>query len=190
MATLANQVHCLRLHWLSIGLLVLATSWANGQSQEPSIQSLRQLLDKEGEVFVAVDRYYEKLKRTCTVEDLFRNQLSVNGELVTIRFLNHTESPCEQSFLHSEADFTFLLNDIDPARLLSVQKQYPLGNGTLSDGQAAWFEIHLFTRQNQPLIQRKDRSDQAVEMSTTVRLLFKSQEGARQALAVLRSMVK
>ena len=70
-----------------------------------------------------------------------------------------------------------------------VRKQYNLGKGKLSDGQANWFEIHFFTRQNQPLISRRDVASGERELFNTVRLLFKSQDGAKKTLVALREVL-
>jgi hypothetical protein len=149
--------------------------------------SISQLLKTEGEVFVAVDKYYPKLERTCTVEDLFNNNLSYREGTVTIHFSNHTESPCERTFLRTEADYRFQLKNIDASRLRLVQKKYPLGNGKLTDGQDQWFEIHFFTQGDRPLISRKETTGEEEKLNT-VRLLFKSQEGARKALSTFRKV--
>jgi ABC-type uncharacterized transport system ATPase subunit len=69
-----------------------------------------------------------------------------------------------------------------------VQKKYNLGKGKLSDGQDQWYEVHLFIRQDQPLIRRKEVSGEE-ELLNTTRILFKSSEGARQALATLKSIL-
>jgi hypothetical protein len=157
------------------------------QSPEEQMASVSGLLQKEGEVFVAVDRYYANLERTCTVEDLFNNSLTYRQGSVTIHFSNHTESPCERTFLRTEADYRFRLKDLDASRLRLVQKKYPLGNGNLTDGQDQWYEIHFFTQGDQPLISRKETTGEEEKLNT-VRLLFKSQEGARQALSIFRKV--
>ncbi len=179
----------LKSAWIGILLGIAGFSPAEAQSKEQKLLSLSQLVKKEGEVFVAVDKYYDNLERTCTVEDYFNNQLTFQGDVATIQFLNHTESPCERTFLRTEADFAFNLNDLDPARLMLVQKKYNLGKGKLSDGQDSWFEIHFFTQKDQPLITRKDKTSSEAEQVSTVRVMFKSQEGAKQAMATLRSVL-
>ncbi|MBC7922524.1 MAG: hypothetical protein H7Z75_15700 [Ferruginibacter sp.] len=172
------------------GVLVLATAHsAQSQSREQQLTTIAQLVKEEGEVFVAIDQFNVRLNRTCTLEDYFSNQITFGRDSATIRFLNHTESACETTQLHSEADFRFSLQDVDPVRLVLVKKKYDLGKRKLSDGQDSWFEIHFFTRQNRALISRKDVASGEKELSNTVRLLFKSGDGARKTLSALREVL-
>jgi hypothetical protein len=89
-----------------VGLLTLCGVLpVQAQSRAQQLNSRSELLSNEGEVFVAIDQYYEKLKRICTVEDPLNNQVSFRDEMVTIHFTNHTEFACERTFLKTEADF-------------------------------------------------------------------------------------
>lgn len=168
---------------LTLGGLLLTQA----QTRQPT-QSLSEVFEREGEVFVAVDKYYENLERTCTVEDLFNNRLSFRDGVITIHFTNHTESVCERTFLKTEIDFIVSLRDLNAGHPRLVQKKYNLGKGRLSDGQDQWYEVYLFTRQDQLLIRRKEASGEEETLSTA-RMLFKSQEGTKQALAILKRML-
>lgn len=150
---------------------------------------LENLVRKEGEIYVAVEKYEPEKGKSCRVEDVFTNSLLVKGDTLTVPYANHTESFCEAFVLNSQFVYQVSLRDVDPAKLVLAQRKYNYGTAKLLEGQPAWFEVHLAAREGKPLVQRRDVINQQADTAATMRILFQTKESATKALALLRELV-
>jgi hypothetical protein len=171
------------LCWVGIVPVALAQPGADPAAQ------LENLVRKEGEIYVAVERYEPEKGKNCRVEDVFTNRLLAKGDSLTVPYANHTESFCEAFVLNSQFVYQVRLRDVDPARLVLAQRTYNYGTATLLEGQPAWFEVHLATREGKPRVQRRDVINQQADAASSLRILFQTKEGATKALALLRELV-
>jgi hypothetical protein len=171
------------LCWAGIVPAALAQTGTSPAAQ------LENLVRKEGEIYVAVERYEPGKGKNCRVEDVFTNSLLVKGDSLTVPYANHTESFCEAFVLNSQFVYRVNLRDVDPAKLVLAQRKYNYGTAKLLEGQPAWFEVHLATRWGKPLVQRRDVINGQAETTASLRILFQTKEGATKALALLREMV-
>lgn len=170
-------------------LLLLIGPIANGQTSEQILKEIKDIVKKEGEIFVSVDQYNKQLERTCTLEDYFTNQIAFSHDSAKVNYLNYTESFCQPTTLRSQFTYQFRLKDIDPTSLKLVQKKYDLKGGKLTDGQDNWFEVQFKMLQGKPLIQMRDTGARTNENIATMRLVFKTQESARNTLTHLRKIL-
>jgi hypothetical protein len=154
----------------------------------PAVQ-LENLVRKEGEIYVAVERYEPEKSKNCRVEDVFTNSLLVRGDSLTVPYANHTESFCEAFVLNSQFVYQVSLRDVDPAKLVLAQRKYNYGTAKLLEGQSTWFEVHLAAREGKPLVQRRDVINKQADAAATLRIIFQTKEGATKALALLRELV-
>lgn len=150
---------------------------------------LENLVRKEGEIYVAVEKYEPAKGKNCRVEDVFTNRLLAKGDSLTVPYANHTESFCEAFVLNSQFVYQVSLRDVDPAKLVLAQRTYNYGTAKLLEGQPTWFEVHLATRAGKPLVQRRDVINQQADATASLRILFQTKEGATKALALLRELV-
>jgi hypothetical protein len=166
--------------------IVPATLAQTGTS--PAAQ-LENLVRKEGEIYVAVERYEPEKGKNCRVEDVFTNSLLVRADSLTVPYANHTESFCEAFVLNSQFVYQVSLRDVDPAKLVLAQRKYNYGTAKLLEGQPAWFEVHLAAREGKPLVQRRDVINRQADAAASLRILFQTKEGATKALTLLRELV-
>jgi hypothetical protein len=150
---------------------------------------LENLVRKEGEIYVAVEKYEPEKGKNCRVEDVFTNSLLVRGDSLTVPYANHTESFCEAFVLNSQFVYQVSLRDVDPAKLVLAQRKYNYGTAKLLEGQSTWFEVHLAAREGKPLVRRRDVINGQTDAAATLRIIFQTKEGAAKALALLREMV-
>jgi hypothetical protein len=181
--------YSIKIYLCLFAILLLAKGYAQPNSPANSRQALESLVKKTGEIFVSVDAFQEQHNKICTIENVFSNGIAIKGDTVKINYLNYTESFCEAFVLQSKMIYTFSLKDLEPAKLLLTQRNYNVGKGKLTDGQAIWYEIHLFTRQQKPLIAMRDLDTRKTEHVSEMRLLFKTKEAAQKGLVHLRSLV-
>jgi hypothetical protein len=154
----------------------------------PAIQ-LENLVRKEGEIYVAVERYEPEKGKNCRVEDVFTNSLLVKGDTLTVPYANHTESFCEAFVLNSQFVYQVSLRDVDPAKLVLAQRTYNYGTAKLLEGQPTWFEVHLAAREGKSLVQRRDVINKQSDATANLRIIFRTKEGAAKALTLLRELV-
>ncbi len=171
------------LCWAGIVPAALAQTGTSPAAQ------LENLVRKEGEIYVAVERYEPGKGKNCRVEDVFTNSLLVRGDSLTVPYANHTESFCEAFVLNSQFVYQVSLRDVDPAKLVLAQRKYNYGTAKLLEGQPAWFEVHLATREGKPLVQRRDVINRQADAAASLRIIFQTKEGATKALALLRELV-
>ncbi len=171
------------LFWVGIVPAALAQTGAGPAAQ------LENLVRKEGEIYVAVERFEPEKGKNCRVEDVFTNRLLVKGDSLTVPYANHTESFCEAFVLNSQFVYQVSLRDVDPAKLVLAQRKYSYGTAKLLEGQPVWFEVHLASREGKPLVQRRDVINQQADTAASLRILFQTKEGATKALALLRELV-
>ena len=162
---------------------------ALAQTGTGPVAQLENLVRKEGEIYVAVEKYEPEKGKNCRVEDVFTNSLLIKGDTLTVPYANYTESFCEAFVLNSQFVYRVSLRDLDPTRLVLAQRKYNYGSAKLLEGQPAWFEVHLAAREGKPLVHRRDVINKQSETAATLRILFQTKEGATKALALLREMV-
>jgi hypothetical protein len=155
---------------------------------DPAAQ-LEALVRKEGEIYVAVERYESAKEKNCRIEDVFTNSVLVKGDSLTVPYVNHTESFCEAFVLNSQFVYQLSFRDIDPAKLVLAQRKYNYGTAKLLEGQPEWFEVHLAAREGKPLVKRRDVINRESDTANTLRILFRTKEGASKGLALLRELV-
>lgn len=166
----------------------MATAAFAQTKPDPAAQ-LEALVRKEGEIYVAVERYEAAKEKNCRIEDVFTNSVLVKGDSLTVPYANHTESFCEAFVLNSQFVYQVSLGDIDPAKLVLAQRKYNYGAAKLLEGQPEWFEVHLAAREGKSLVKRRDVINREADTATTLRILFKTKESAAKGLALLRELV-
>jgi hypothetical protein len=162
---------------------------ALAQSQPDPRRELEELVRKNGEIYVATERFEPAKGKDCRVEDVFTNSLLAKGDSLTIIYANHTESFCEAFVLNSQFVYTLNLCDADPAKIVLAQRTYKYDKAKLLEGQPSWFEVHLSARGGKQLISRRDVINRQTETASTLRILFTSKVAASRGLALLRELV-
>jgi hypothetical protein len=160
-------------------------------NHEPAaLTELKALLRTEGEVFIVVDTWNEASARNCTSENLFTNQLHSGGpaDSLNVAYRNLTENFCDPYVLDTRLTYSFRLADLAVARAVLVQKTYNYGRGTLKEGEPSWFEVQIPARNNAALIRQLDIETREVSYIASLGLIFKTQAGAKRALALVKSM--
>ncbi len=171
------------LFWAGVAPVALAQTGTSPAAR------LENLVRKEGEIYVAVEKYEPEKGKNCRVEDVFTNSLLVRGDSLTVPYANHTESFCEAFVLNSQFVYQVSLRDLDPAKLGLAQRKYNYGTAKLLEGQPTWFEVHLAAREGKPLVRRRDVINKQADDTATLRIIFQTKEGAAKALALLRELV-
>ncbi len=179
------------LRFIPTGFLFLV-AFLSVQAQRSTtlIQQLEDIVKQEGEIYLAIERYEPQKEKNCRIEDVFTNTLLVSRDSLTVPYTNYTESFCEAFVLRSQFLYRVYLQDIDPVKLVLAQRKYNHGTAKLLEGQASWFEILIATKQDQPLIKRQDIINREMDNVSSMRIIFKTKEGATKALAVLRQIVQ
>jgi hypothetical protein len=85
--------------------------------------------------------------------------------------------------------YHFSLKDIEGQTIRLVEKKYNYENGKLKEGPTSWFEVQLFTKDKKSSIRKRELETKQTEFITTVSLLFKSKEGAKEALALFKNAI-
>lgn len=180
---------CYILKKTNLFLCLLASiNFSQAQSNN-HLSSVEKLVKQEGELFIVVDRPKPNSSQVCTEENSISNVIKFTGNLAFVNYINYTELFCEAYVLKSHYTYQFNLEDIDPATLRIIEKRYDYGIGALKEGNPYWFEVQLFTKDEQPAIQKRDVESRQTERVATVSLIFKSKTGARQALTSLKSVI-
>jgi len=176
-----------------ISLLLLLISNANyslyAQAISPPLKGIEKLVQEQGDLFIAVDYPKPGQDKFCLEENSFSNQIQFKGDSAFLNFINYTELFCETYVLRTQYIYHFNLKDIDSQTIRLVEKRYDYGNGTLKEGPASWFEMQLFTRGNKPYIRKKELETRQTEFTDTVSVLFRSKEGAKEALALFKTAI-
>lgn len=162
---------------------------ADAQTKAAAWEEVQRILKNEGEVFISVDYWNQRLGKYCTTENLFNNELFAGKDLVKVLYLNATEMFCEPYVLQSRYIYEFNPADLDAGASILVQKKFDYGNGKLTEGNPYWFEVQVRTQQNKPLIKQKDLESQETNYLSSVGLIFKTQEGAKSAYKLLKESV-
>ncbi len=176
-------------------LFIICLLWAGmetvafAQTKPNPAAQLEALVQKEGEIYVAVERYEAAKEKNCRIEDVFTNSVLVKGDSLTVPYANHTESFCEAFVLNSQFLYQVSLSDVDPTKLALGQRKYNYGTAKLLEGQPEWFEIHLVAREGKALVKRRDVINREADTANTLRIIFRTKEGASKGLALLRELV-
>jgi hypothetical protein len=159
-------------------------------AQSTPLQEIKALVKQEGEIFIVVSRPKAGQIKACLEENALSNQISFEQDSAFVNYENYTELFCESYVLHTQFSFHFSLKDIEASTLRLVEKKYDYGESKLEEGPHTWYELELFTRMNKPSIQKVDMISKQSENIASLNLLFKSKQGAIQALALFKKHLK
>ncbi len=174
---------------LLFSIFILTAAGAKAQSRAQYLEKVSALVEKEGNLFIAVDQPKPDAAGICLEENEISNRLRFKNDSMFVDYTNYTELFCEAYVLKSHYQYQLNLKDIDPLTMRLVEKKYNYGKGKLKEGPAGWFEVQLFTKQKSPQVKKKDLESRDIEFLPTVSLLFQTKESARSALALLKSAV-
>ena len=181
------------INTIIISLLFLLVSNADyslyAQTTSQPLKAIEKLVQKQGDLFIAVDYPKPGPDKFCLEENSFSNQIQFKGDSAFLNFINYTELFCETYVLRTQYIYHFNLKDLDSQTIRLVEKRYDYGNGTLKEGPATWFEVQLFTRGQKPSIRKRELETRQTEFTDTVSILFKSKEGAKEALALFKNAI-
>jgi len=169
--------------WVGIGFPAFS------QPSHPRSQ-LQTLAKQEGEIFIVVEYPHAEQQKNCRLEDLFTNTIAFSKDTLLVDFNNYTESFCEVTKLETRLLYQVRLSDLDPAKLILMQRVYNLKDKKLLEGSATWYEVQLNTREAKPLVTEKSVIENQTRRISQFRLLFKTQEGAKRAQAALRELAR
>ncbi len=167
----------------------LGLSSATGQSPNSRVQ-LQNLAKQEGEVFIALEYMHPERQKKCRMEDLFTNTLAFRKDSLIVDFDNYTESFCEATKLETQLTYHVRLHDIDPAKIILMQRKYNLKNNTLLEGPTSWYELQINTKAAAPLVKEYSHLETAHKAINQFRIIFKTQDAAKRALTALRELTK
>lgn len=176
-----------KIHWLTVLLWVCTAASIYAQSNTGKLQEIQELIRKEGDLFIAIDRITPGSHKVCLEENSIQNQVQFTGDSAFVNYINYTELFCEVYVMRTQYTYRFDLKDIDPATMRLVEKKYPVGNGQLKDGKPGWFEIQLFTNDQKAAILKRDVESRQTERVSTVSLIVLEKESARHVLSLLKS---
>lgn len=174
---------------ICITLNSLAALPVYSQSKIETLQQLEALVKQEGDIFLVVHYPKAGQEKPCVEENSLTNQLTFKGDSAYVNYINYTELFCEAYVLRSQYLYGFNLKDIDPSSIRLIEKKYNYGEGKLQEGPESWFEIQLFTKDHKPGIWKKDVESKQTEYTQSVNLLFKSKQGAKDAQALVKSIL-
>lgn len=151
---------------------------------------LQAIAKQEGEVFVALEYMHPEQHKKCRMEDLFTNTISFRKDSLVVEFDNYTESFCEATKLETQLTYHVRLYDIDPTKIVLMQRKYNLKNNTLLEGKTSWYELQINTKAAAPLVKEFSHKESERKKINQFRLIFQTQEGAKHALNALRELTK
>jgi hypothetical protein len=178
---------------LIIGIIsiwnILSVASISAQSKAGKMQEIQEVIRTEEELFIAIDRIRPEDSKACLEENSISNQVQFTGDSAFVNYINYTELFCEAYVLRTQYTFQFDLQDIDLAMMRLVEKKYDIGNGKLKEGKPGWFEVQLFTKDKKAAILKRDIESKEQEKVSTVSLLVKEKEPARQLLTLLKDVL-
>jgi hypothetical protein len=177
------------LRFFSLFLALVPSVSVIGQSANYRTQ-LQTIAKKEGEIFIALEYTHPEQQKKCRMEDLFTNTLAFGKDSLLVSFNNYTESFCEATKLETDLVYAVRLKDIDPAKIILMQRNYNLKNNTLLEGPASWYELQINTKAAAPLVSEYSRLVNERSKTNQFRIIFKTQDGAKRALTALRELTK
>jgi hypothetical protein len=164
--------------------------FSHAQTADEKLKEIEQLVQKEGDLFLAIDRKNPQDGKVCLEENTYQNTVLFTGHQAQVSFINYTELFCEVYVMRSQFIYQFDLKDVDPATIRLVEKKYNLGNGSLKEGTPGWFEVQLFTHNQQKTITRRDVESKQSDYLSTVSIMVKEKETAKKVIALLKSSLQ
>ncbi|QHT70642.1 hypothetical protein GXP67_30310 [Rhodocytophaga rosea] len=153
-------------------------------------QQIEALVKQEGEIFIVVSHQKAGQTKSCLEEDALSNQISFIQDSAFVQYVNHTELFCETYVLHSQFTYKFSLKDIEATSLRLIEKKYDYGEGKLEQGPDTWYELELISSHKKFSITKVDMISKQTENIASVNLLFKSKNGAKEAMALFKNELK
>jgi hypothetical protein len=153
------------------------------------LTAIEKLVKEEGDLFIVIDYPKPGKEEVCLEENSLSNRIQFKSDSAFINYINYTELFCEAYVLRTQYMYHFSLKDIEGQTMRLVEKKYNYENGKLKEGPTSWFEVQLFTKDKKPSIRKRELETKQTEFITTVSLLFKSKEGAKEALALFKNAI-
>lgn len=176
--------------WLTGLFVILSATSTYAQSKAGELRDIQDIIKKEGELFIAINRVSPEDNKVCLEENSIINQVQFTGDSAFVNYINYTELFCEVYVMRTQYTFHFALKDIDPAAIRLVEKKYNIGNGKLTEGNPGWFEVQLFTKNNKLAIIKREQESIQQEILTTVSLIVKDEDTARQVQRSLKTALQ
>ncbi len=172
-------------------LWTVATAVPPSVAQSPNYRTQLQTIAKqEGEVFIALEYLHPEQQKKCRMEDLFTNTVSFTKDTLVVEFDNYTESFCEVLKLETQLTYLVRPRDIDPTKIILMQRKYNMKANTLLEGSASWYELQINTKAARMVAWEKSTIEDKTQKVSQFRIIFKTQDGARRALTALRELTK
>jgi hypothetical protein len=159
-------------------------------AQSTPLLRIEELVKQEGEIFIVVSHPKAGQTNPCLEENSLSNQIAFTQDSAFVNYVNYTELFCETYVLRSQFTYQFSLKDIEITSLRLIEKKYNYGESKLEQGPDSWYELELVTKNNKPSIKKADVMSKQTEQIASVNLLFKSMQGAKQALALFKNQLK
>ncbi|MDJ1498182.1 hypothetical protein QNI19_34890 [Cytophagaceae bacterium DM2B3-1] len=172
---------------LASALFICITLVAQSTNYKNQLQTVAK---QEGEIFIALEYMHPERNKPCRMEDLFTNTIAFNRDTLVVDFDNYTESFCEAINLETQLTYHIKLRDIDPSKIILMQRKYNLKNNKLLEGPLSWYELQINTKGQLPVVKEQSHKESQLRRINQFRIIFKTQEGAKKALAALKELTK
>jgi hypothetical protein len=157
------------------------------QPGDTSLKEIEQLVQQEGELFLAIDRVSPQDNKVCLEENSILNTVKFSADSAFVNYINYTELFCEVYVMRTQYTYHFDIKTIDPATIRLVEKKYSIGAGKLKEGNPGWFEVQLFSRDNGKTIIRRELDSKQSEGVSTVSLIVKEKDTAKKVIALFKA---
>lgn len=170
-------------------LFLLKHSITQAQTDASKLHEVQEIVKKEGELFIAIERFNKDANKPCLEENSIANIIQFTNDSAFVNFVNHTELFCEVYIMRTHTTYHFSLKDVNPATIRLVEKKYDVGDAQVKEGKTSWFEIQLFTRDQKSLLKKRDIESKQTEWVSSVSIIVQEKEAAKKAISLLKSVI-
>ena len=171
-------------------LLVLSSLTCTlAQTGNTGLKEIEQLVQQEGELFLAIDRLGPEDNKVCLEENSIQNTVVFTADSAFVNYINYTELFCEVYVMRTQFTYHFDIKTIDPATIRLVEKKYNIGTGKLKEGNPGWFEVQVFSRDTGNTSTRRELDSKQSEKVSTVSLIVKEKDTAKKVIAILKGVL-